>query len=334
MPTTTPRFGLTKPDLDIINDVWGSTVNVNYDLIDAAAKLTELVSTSGSLQTQIDAVEASDVDSVNSVTGAVTIEGIGEVFITTVGQIITVSGRETETDVDGITTSGGATITGTIDIVGSTGVNVSDTGNTITIDGQGLQSQIDAIDKSVTLQEAYDSGDGTISTSAGKPVVLTSGVVSRLLSASGIDFNTVLDADSPANIEGRVFYNTTEHALTVFPDIAGSSLQVGQEFWIRVKNNTGSTISDGKSVYINGSDGELPTVALAHADNITTARQIGLATHSIPTGTEGFVTSAGKVRDVDTSSFSAAPPAISTGTPEVRTTGLPALVDIVPSPLS
>ncbi len=36
-----------------------------------------------------------------------------------------------------------------------------------------LQTEIDSIDNSVTLQEAFDNGDGTISTTGGKPVELT-----------------------------------------------------------------------------------------------------------------------------------------------------------------
>ncbi|KKK77155.1 hypothetical protein LCGC14_2856450, partial [marine sediment metagenome] len=46
---------------------------------------------------------------------------------------------------------------------------VADEANLVTISGH-LQSEIDAIDSSVTLQEAYDNGDGTITSTTSKPV--------------------------------------------------------------------------------------------------------------------------------------------------------------------
>ncbi len=96
------------------------------------AQDAELLTVSGHLQTQIDAVEASDV-------GAITV-------------------------------SGGSDITGTIDFVGSNGVNVSAAGNTITFDGQGVPGGGGGGGGSSTLQEAYDTGDGTISSTSSKPV--------------------------------------------------------------------------------------------------------------------------------------------------------------------
>ncbi|KKL22417.1 hypothetical protein LCGC14_2435650, partial [marine sediment metagenome] len=44
--------------------------------------------------------------------------------------------------------------------------------NIVSVSGH-LQGNIDAIDSSVTLQDAYDNGDGTISTTGGKPLELT-----------------------------------------------------------------------------------------------------------------------------------------------------------------
>ena len=55
---------------------------------------TEFVSASGSLQTQIDAVEGSDVDSVNALIGDIVVVGKGEVGVTVEGQNIVVSGTD------------------------------------------------------------------------------------------------------------------------------------------------------------------------------------------------------------------------------------------------
>jgi hypothetical protein len=61
-------------------------------LASGIADEANLVSVSGHLQSEIDAVESSDVDDVNSVTGSVVIAGAGEVSVSTTSQTITISG--------------------------------------------------------------------------------------------------------------------------------------------------------------------------------------------------------------------------------------------------
>ncbi len=64
-------------------------------------------------------------------------------------------------------------------LVGTNGITIVSGSNTIEIQGfrteftsasGSLQSSIDSIDSSVTLQEAYDNGDGTIASTSSKPV--------------------------------------------------------------------------------------------------------------------------------------------------------------------
>jgi hypothetical protein len=107
---------------------------------------------------------------------------------------------------------------------------------------------------------------------------------------------------SPSHSEGLVFYDNVNKTLAFFNDEADSTLQVGQELWIRVKNTTISTITNGQVVYLNGIDSGVPTIDLAKADALVTSRAtIGIATHSIEAGTVGYVTRLGTVRDLDTS---------------------------------
>ena len=63
-----------------------------------------------------------------------------------------------------------------------------------------------------------------------------------------IDFNLV---GEPAWNEGRIYYDTTTHSLTIFDDISESSLQVGQETRVRVYNGNGAILTDGTEE-ING----------------------------------------------------------------------------------
>jgi len=117
-----------------------------------------------------------------------------------------------------------------------------------------------------------------------------------------VDFATGLGAST--YLEGRLSYDDDNHTLRMYSDISDVSLQVGQESWVRVVNKTGSTISNGKVVYINGSFSDTPTIALAKADDISTVGAVvGLSTHDIANDAEGFVTTLGVVNDIDTSGF-------------------------------
>ena len=122
-----------------------------------------------------------------------------------------------------------------------------------------------------------------------------------LSSLDYIGFNT-----SPTGVpttEGTLSWNPTDHTLNLQSELAGSVLQVGQEFWVRALNKTGSTITDGAAVYINDAQGNRPTIALADASSVSTALTIGVATADIPHNDEGYVTVLGLVRGYNTSSF-------------------------------
>ena len=125
--------------------------------------------------------------------------------------------------------------------------------------------------------------------------------------ADNIDIGTHIDFASqvthPKHQAGRVFYSNDYKALTVYNDITGSSLQVGHEEWVRVYNNTGSTIPSGTPVYDTGAFGETITVAPADATTEAKAAVLGIATHNIPTSSEGVVTVRGLVSGINTASL-------------------------------
>tara|TARA_R100000656_G_scaffold104176_1_gene76256 strand:+ start:285350 stop:288730 length:3381 start_codon:yes stop_codon:yes gene_type:complete len=115
-------------------------------------------------------------------------------------------------------------------------------------------------------------------------------------------------AAAPAHTEGRLFYDQDEHCLAIYNDQAAVTHQPGQEGLIRVYNGTGSPIADGTPVYIAGVQLEAgiarPSVGLAQANAVTTARVIGLTTQTIASGSYGYVTSWGHINDLDLSAFS------------------------------
>jgi hypothetical protein len=87
-------------------------------------------------------------------------------------------------------------------------------------------------------------------------------------------------------------------------------LQVGQEQHYVVRNNTGTTISNGVAVYASGSTSGLGRIEAApYTANglIREVRFLGLATHDISDGVNGVVTRFGYVRDLDTRGTAATP---------------------------
>ena len=87
-------------------------------------------------------------------------------------------------------------------------------------------------------------------------------------------------------------------------DLAVSAASPASTLLLQVKNNTGSTLTKGTVVYINGAVGQLPTVAKALATSDTTSAQTqGLITADISNGGTGYVTIVGLVTDIDTSAY-------------------------------
>lgn len=139
---------------------------------------------------------------------------------------------------------------------------------------------------------------------ASREVNASTGTFSSNVNTPLLDMTPISEADYPTHQEGLVFYDNENKALTVYNDEADISLQVGQEQYIRVRNNTGSTINNGQAVRITGAHGNAaPTIALASADTEDNSTVAGIATHSIENNSFGYITSFGIVRNVNTNSF-------------------------------
>jgi len=121
-----------------------------------------------------------------------------------------------------------------------------------------------------------------------------------------IDFNT--GSATPAWKSGRVFWDNTDGALSVYNAEADITLQVGQENWTRVSNRTGTTITNGTVVRLIGAHGDVPEVERAQSllvsGSVNVLNQIlGVATHDIEDNSTGFVTTQGLVRGLNTNAF-------------------------------
>jgi len=110
---------------------------------------------------------------------------------------------------------------------------------------------------------------------------------------------------TPSYSEGRVFYDDEQKTLVYFNDEEDVAVNIGEELLMRVKNTEGSTINNGDVVYIMGSTGDNPQVKLAKSDNLSTSRMIGMVTeNSISNNAVGYITTFGRVRELNTSTYS------------------------------
>ena len=110
---------------------------------------------------------------------------------------------------------------------------------------------------------------------------------------------------NPPWLQGRLFWDSYNYTLALYNEISDVTLQVGQETYIRVRNESGVQINNGQVCYISGSSGDLPTAELAQANDHDKIFNLGMATHNIPNNSIGYITVRGIVRGLDTSTWSA-----------------------------
>lgn len=105
--------------------------------------------------------------------------------------------------------------------------------------------------------------------------------------------------------QGTISWNTDEETLDVI--LNGATLQMGQEVHYHVRNNSGATIPNGTPVYATGTLGNSGRITVSPfiADGTIPVKFfLGVTTEDIADGTDGKVTDFGKVRGIDTTSFS------------------------------
>lgn len=109
----------------------------------------------------------------------------------------------------------------------------------------------------------------------------------------------------PVHEEGVIFYDNVHNTFNYQNDISSINFEIGENEYIRVYNDTLSTIEKGKPVTFAGVVGSIPKVVLCNATNVSTYQVDGLVTEDIAAGSEGYITISGIIRDIDTSSLTA-----------------------------
>jgi hypothetical protein len=153
------------------------------------------------------------------------------------------------------------------------------------------------------------NGELKYTTSAGGTFVPYTGATQDVnLGEFGLQTGNVEFDNTPTNLPngaGSMYYNDTDGTLDLILKGANVKLQIGQESVIRVVNKTATNINlleaNYQAVRVTGAQGQRLKVDLAQATtDALSAETIGLVTETINNNQEGFITTSGLVRNINT----------------------------------
>lgn len=207
-------------------------------------------------------------------------------------------------------------------VFGRTGVVTAQTGdyNTDQV-GEGLINQYytnararAAISENITGME-YSSASGIFSLSSGY-VIPTQAMLDAKVPYTGATGNVNLGEyqlsagqitfdQTPTGTAGVgvLRWNNTDGTLDLGLKGGNVTLQLGQEMVKRVVNGSGINLTEAgyQVVKIIGAQGQRLQVALAQANNdLNSATTLGIVTENINNNQEGFITTSGEVREINT----------------------------------
>jgi len=108
-----------------------------------------------------------------------------------------------------------------------------------------------------------------------------------------------------APVEGQAIWNDDAKTLEIGLK-GGFTLEVGLQMVELCVNKTGSTIAKGKVIYIDGGQGNRPTITLAdNTTDATSARTFGITAESIPNNQSGYVVTKGLITGLNTNAYTA-----------------------------
>lgn len=150
--------------------------------------------------------------------------------------------------------------------------------------------------------------DGTRDASANLTVSGDLTVGTDLYVSGDTTLSSVLFVSGPATTlaEGQVVWNDDKKTLDLQTGTS-TTLQIGQELVIRVRNQTGTTMPNGTVAYVSGSLGSGAAKLLVASATQSTPEErqwlIGILTEEVANNSDGFLTTFGLVNDLDTSLY-------------------------------
>jgi hypothetical protein len=129
---------------------------------------------------------------------------------------------------------------------------------------------------------------------------------------------------------GRMTWNDNDGTLDLGLKGGNVTLQIGQEMMQRVTNSTGAAIVNGTVVYVSGAVGNRLTIAKADpTTDATTNATIGVLTEDLANNGQGYATTVGLVRGIDTSAWAEGATLYLTGIGAMTTTAPTAPTNVV-----
>lgn len=111
--------------------------------------------------------------------------------------------------------------------------------------------------------------------------------------------------ETGSETQGTLYWNSDEETISLVTN--GESFELGQKTEIHVKNQTGAQINKGEVVYASGTVGNSGRILITKmiANGTVTAKRImGVAAENIANGADGKIITFGKLKNINTSSFS------------------------------
>jgi hypothetical protein len=174
----------------------------------------------------------------------------------------------------------------------------------------GIVTSDTGTDATIPLADVTNAGLLTPSekTKIANSVPYTGATSDVNLGEFGIQLGNLEFDNTPTNIPtnaGSVYYNDSDGTLDLILKGGNVKLQIGQESVVRVVNKTSTNIdlleANYQAVRVTGAQGQRLKVDLAQATNdILSAETIGLVTETITNNQEGFITTSGLVRNINT----------------------------------
>lgn len=164
------------------------------------------------------------------------------------------------------------------------------------------------VSKLVSASILYESGSTLFGNTVDDTHTFTGSmyITGSINDVEWIDFDTT--HTTPTNVDGRLTWNDEDGTLNLGLKGGNVTLQVGQEEVVRVVNKTGGNLLEQNYKVVRvrtqaegGAQGQRLAVVNALATNeINSATTLGVVTEDIDANQEGFVTTFGIVRGIDT----------------------------------
>ena len=170
-----------------------------------------------------------------------------------------------------------------------------------TADGKAYLKKDDGTESIQSLVTTDSTTTGSIFISGSMTITGSFNLSGSINNVQKINFDTT---DSEELTEGQLGWNSNDGTLNLGLTDGDVTLQIGQEQHYYVRNQSGQLIENGSVVYKTGvSENKLLIDKFVADNSVDHETVLGLATEDIPDNSNGYVTSFGYVRDVDTSAF-------------------------------